>query len=434
MRLAGPLMSVRRWSGRVNAVPLYAVLAGVLASAALTAAPAAAADPYPSWEEIRQAKSSEAAKAAEADRVEGLLSELRAEAGVLGDEAVEATSRYNTAKDALAENEAQLATLAAQREAAQGHADEMRRQVAALAAQTYKSGGATSDSMALMLLDTDGSADALHGAGLMDRVSSRAGILYADATASEKVAASLGEQERQARDARAKLLAEAEKYLKQADTSAAAAAGAVQEEEARRSVLLAQLADLRGSTAQAEEARLQGLAAEQAFRDQQAAAERSAKPPNQAAAPGTGTAPGNPGTGAPVVTLPTPVTPVAPVPAPAPVPVQPQPPAPVQPVDDPAGAQNYAAGLMPGYGWNNSEFRCLVNLWNRESNWRTSADNPYSDAYGIPQALPGSKMSSHGSDWATNYRTQINWGLDYIRAVYRTPCGAWAHSEQFNWY
>ena len=429
------MLYMRSWSGRFRTVPVYAaLLTGVLASAVLTAVPASAADPYPTWEEIQQAKSSEAAKAAEADRVEGLLSELRVEAGTLGDEAVEATSRYNIAKDALAENEKQLATLAARREAAQGHADEMMHQVAALAAQTYKSGGATSDGMTLLLLDTDGSVDALHGADLMDRVSSRAGNLYADATASEKVAASLGEQERQARDARAKLLAEAEKYLKQADTSAAAAAGAVQEEEARRSVLLAQLADLRGSTAQAEAARLQGLAAEQAFRDQQAAAERSAKSPNQAAAPGSGQAPGNPGTGTPVVTLPTPVTPVAPVPAPSPAPVQPAPPAPVQPVDDPAGAQNYASGLMPGYGWNNNEFRCLVNLWNRESNWRTSANNPYSGAYGIPQSLPGSKMASHGQDWATNYRTQINWGLDYIRWRYVTPCGAWAHSEQFNWY
>ena len=443
MRLAGPKLSVRSLPGRLRGFPVYAaLLSGVLASAVLTAGPATAADPYPSWEDIRQAKSSETAKAAEADRVEGLLAGLRTEAGQLGDAAVEATGRYNAARDALAENERLLAGLAAQRDAAAGQADRMMRQVAALAAQTYKSGGATSDSMALMLLETDGSADALHGADLMDRVSSRAGNLYADATASEKVAAGLSDQERQARDARAKLLAEAERYLAEADTSAAAAAAAVRDEEARKSILLAQLADLRGSTAEAEEARLRGLAAEDAFREQQAAAERSAKaaPPARGSAPATGAGNGS-GSGAPVVALPTPAAPApAPIPAPAPAPIPAPAPAPVpvpnqpQPVDDPAGAQNYAAGRMAAYGWDTQEFRCLVNLWNRESNWRTSADNPYSDAYGIPQALPGSKMSSHGSDWATNYRTQVNWGLDYIRSRYTTPCGAWAHSEQFNWY
>ena len=442
MRLAGPVLSSWRVPGRSGAVPLYAaVLAAVISSAVLTAGPAAAADPYPSWEDIQQAKSSETSKAAEAERVEGLLGELRTEAGELGDVAVAATGRYNATKDALAENERQLAELAARREAAATHTDQMMRQVAALAAQTYKSGGAASDSMALLLLDTDASADALHGAGLMDRVSSRAGNLYSDALASEKVAAGLGEQERQARDARAKLLAEAEEHLTEANTSAAAAVSAVRDEETRRSVLLAQLADLRGSTAEAEEARLRGLAAEQAFRDQQAAAERSAKAPGPDRTPEAGPRPGNPGSGAPVVTFPTPAAPPpapapvpAPEPAPAPAPVPVQPPAPVQPVDDPAGAQNYALGRMPAYGWDGNEFRCLVNLWNRESNWRTSANNPYSGAYGIPQSLPGSKMASHGSDWATNYRTQVNWGLDYIRSRYTTPCGAWAHSEQFNWY
>ena len=109
-------------------------------------------------------------------------------------------------------------------------------------------------------------------------------------------------------------------------------------------------------------------------------------------------------------------------------------PAPTQPVNDPAGAQNYASGRMGAYGWDGNQFRCLVVLWNHESNWLTTADNPYSDAYGIPQSLPGSRMSSHGSDWQTNYRTQINWGLDYIASRYSTPCGAHAFWQRNNWY
>lgn len=63
-----------------------------------------------------------------------------------------------------------------------------------------------------------------------------------------------------------------------------------------------------------------------------------------------------------------------------------------------------------------------------------TADNPSSSAYGIPQALPGRKMSSAGADWRTNPATQISWGLGYIANRYGTPCAAWSHSRSHNWY
>ena len=74
-----------------------------------------------------------------------------------------------------------------------------------------------------------------------------------------------------------------------------------------------------------------------------------------------------------------------------------------------------------------------MKLWNRESGWRTTAQNS-SGAYGIPQALPGSKMASAGADWRTNAATQIKWGLGYISGRYGTPCGAWGHSQSTGWY
>jgi hypothetical protein len=85
-------------------------------------------------------------------------------------------------------------------------------------------------------------------------------------------------------------------------------------------------------------------------------------------------------------------------------------------------------------GWSESDFTCLVQLWNKESGWRSNAANPSSGAYGIPQALPGSKMASAGADWATNPATQITWGLGYIAGRYSTPCGAWSHSQSSGWY
>ncbi|XQJ09277.1 transglycosylase SLT domain-containing protein [Curtobacterium sp. L1-20] len=100
---------------------------------------------------------------------------------------------------------------------------------------------------------------------------------------------------------------------------------------------------------------------------------------------------------------------------------------------DPGSAQAIAQQLVTARGWGADQYNCLVSLWNKESGWRVNAYNP-SGAYGIPQALPGSKMATAGADWQTNPATQITWGLNYISGVYGTPCGAWGHSQSFNWY
>ena len=86
------------------------------------------------------------------------------------------------------------------------------------------------------------------------------------------------------------------------------------------------------------------------------------------------------------------------------------------------------------YGWGADQFSCLDALWTRESGWNPRATNPSSGAYGIPQALPGSKMSAYGADWRTNPATQIEWGLAYIDGRYGTPCGAWSTFQSRGWY
>lgn len=96
--------------------------------------------------------------------------------------------------------------------------------------------------------------------------------------------------------------------------------------------------------------------------------------------------------------------------------------------------RNIAQAQVAARGWNDNEFRCLVALWQKESNWNPYAENPSSGAYGIPQSLPGNKMASAGADWQTNPATQIQWGLGYIAGRYGTPCGAWGHSQAHNWY
>ncbi len=86
------------------------------------------------------------------------------------------------------------------------------------------------------------------------------------------------------------------------------------------------------------------------------------------------------------------------------------------------------------YGWSGDQWQCLEALWTRESGWRTEASNSSSGAYGIPQALPGSKMASVADDWRTNPATQIKWGLKYVKSRYSTPCGAWGHFTSVGWY
>jgi hypothetical protein len=102
----------------------------------------------------------------------------------------------------------------------------------------------------------------------------------------------------------------------------------------------------------------------------------------------------------------------------------------------PGSNRDIGQRLAASWGWTGVEWLCLDNLFQRESNWRTDADNPTSSAYGIPQALPGSKMASAGADWLTNPATQITWGLGYIKGRYDTPCGAWAafNSRSPHWY
>jgi hypothetical protein len=94
-----------------------------------------------------------------------------------------------------------------------------------------------------------------------------------------------------------------------------------------------------------------------------------------------------------------------------------------------------ARAMLPTFHWSaRRQFKFLSWLWERESGWNKYAYNPYSGAYGIPQALPGSKMASAGPNWRSNAATQIRWGLRYIKARYGSPRRAWAHSQATGWY
>jgi len=107
-------------------------------------------------------------------------------------------------------------------------------------------------------------------------------------------------------------------------------------------------------------------------------------------------------------------------------------PVPVQAINLPARlppfgkVEKTAYNMLPAFGFDpKTQYRCVAYIWEQESGWNYRATNPSSGAYGIPQAIPASEMTSAGSDWRTNPATQIRWGLGYIKTNYGTPCAAW---------
>ncbi|MEV5004709.1 transglycosylase SLT domain-containing protein [Streptomyces sp. NPDC093064] len=91
--------------------------------------------------------------------------------------------------------------------------------------------------------------------------------------------------------------------------------------------------------------------------------------------------------------------------------------------------QAMARSMVPA-----GQFQCFSNIVDHESSWNYRAVNPSSGAYGLFQALPGSKMSSVGADWQTNPATQIKWGLNYMDSRYGSPCDAWNFWQANHWY
>lgn len=112
-------------------------------------------------------------------------------------------------------------------------------------------------------------------------------------------------------------------------------------------------------------------------------------------------------------------TPAAPTPTPTPSPMP----------DTVPNARTYARAQLGA-----RQFACLDALWVAESQWNPSATNATTGAYGIPQALPPTKMASAGSDWRNSPLTQVKWGLLYIATRYGTACTAWTFQSANSWY
>lgn len=390
-RLAAPEGGVVRsgWKGIAGAAVVLAVVLTV------PVAPVAAAE-YPSWDEVEAAKADVASRESEAARITAFVDELEAEAGRLGDAAVEAAAVSMAAESARAEAETRAGILRVAADAAVAEAAASAAQLGRVSAVLARSGGA--DVTLRLLFGGERDTDLLIGLSRAAQLTNVYGGVAGRAKAARSDAAALSEQAELAESERTRLAAEAAAAADAAREAHDAAEARVAAQQSALDTLYAQLASLRDRTVELER---QYRIGEQVARDQ--AAREAAAAAAAAAAGGSG---GRDDSGPP----------------------------PPGVVVDRAAAKAYAASVLPSYGWGSEQFRCLDLLWTRESGWRANAYNASSGAYGIPQSLPGSKMASAGADWRTNAVTQINWGLSYISARYGSPCSAWAHSEAYNWY
>ncbi|ALO67560.1 hypothetical protein AS189_15025 [Arthrobacter alpinus] len=452
---------------RTQLPPLSRFLAGTMTAGiflvcGMSAGPALAQDAppsgFPTWAEVQAAKGNASATAAAVSKIGQLLDSLESEAGTVGTAAVQAGATYALTERKLDAAAAEVSVLNEQVNRAADQAAKNKKDAVAVAVQSYKNGGTDFGLFATVAaLDTP---ESLNGVELLQQVGEQAALKQAKATQSLKAADALEQTRQAAQAAQAQLTSEA---LSDRDAAVAAQTAVVTALDAKKeqsATLTAQLATLNNTSAAKEAQYRQGQDALAAYNEAQEAKRRAAEvarlaeakrqAEEQAAAqeqaqqqkpalPNPAPNPANP-------------NPANPNPAPAPVPEPVTPPAQPAPgggfipvevllpnipggaVNDPAGARAYASSQMAANGWAQGEFQCLNQLWDRESSWLTNATNPSSGAYGIAQSLPPGKYASAGSDWLTNYRTQINWGLGYIKNRYGSPCGAWNHSQSVGWY
>ena len=377
---------------------LCLVTAAAIAAGSVTTSSAAAAADYPTWEQVEAAKSSVAATLAEVAAIELALDELQTRTATLGDDAVALGAAHEQTQADYSAAAAQQSVLSVQADAASARSVDSSTRLGALGAQLYRAAG--TDLSLGAFFDSTHSDDLLFRLGTMERLTEQAGRLTAEADAERNSAEALSAQAEAMTTERDRLQAAALAGLTAARAAQQAADAEVVVKQSASEVLYAQLASLKNSSADVERQYRNGVAAHQQYLEQQ----------RQAAATAAAEASASSGS-----------------PASSPVP-------PAGAVIDRSGAQAIAATQVAARGWGTAEFTCLVQLWQRESGWRVSAYNASSGAYGIPQSLPGSKMQTAGDDWQTNPATQITWGLGYIASRYGTPCGAWAHSEEHNWY
>ncbi|MCU1529784.1 MAG: hypothetical protein JWP75_3547 [Frondihabitans sp.] len=371
----------------------------------LSAPESAFAVRIPSLAEVQAAKGHAAETKTQVAEITASLASLQKTASAKSLASIQANAANTTAQSKLASATSTANTLSIQLTAEKKKAAIAHQEAGQLAANLSRVGNSTS--LEGSIFDGKDAGSTLYKLGALSQLTAQWQTVLNEATVTSKAVSSLSAQADVAQQERNNLATQAATALASAQAAQQQANDAVSTASAEQSTLYSRLAVLNSTTAALEKTYNQHQAALASYRqelidkhDAKVLAYQKAHPVTVVTSVGsTSTTPT--GTGV---------------------------------VDDTAGAHAYAQSVLGSYGWDSSQYQCLVNLWNQESGWRTSALNVSSGAYGIPQALPADKMATAGLDWQTSYVTQINWGLGYIRSSYGSPCGAWAHEVANNWY
>ena len=372
----------------------HGVVATAVVALACTLAPSALADPV-DQSDIDRSKASERSTSTS---IASLEAQLAQESSNLEDAQIKAqlaNEDYLTAVDDLNTATTDAQTAQTNADTAASNTESARADLGSIVVQTYQESGNPLDPLA-PYLTSESLADLADADVALDRAGEKNNAKVQNVEALQSVATSLQSIADQKVKDKETAKTSAETAKSDAEAAARDAQSAVTTTQTNRQNLISQLATQRNTTVELE-----------TKYQNQVEAERKAREEAAAQADGGGEGSGN----------------SAPAPAANP-----------GAGTDPDSAKAIARSMMASHGWGDSEFSCLESLWTRESSWNYQAENASSGAYGIPQALPGTKMSEVADDWATNPTTQITWGLNYISGRYGTPCSAWAHSESVGWY
>jgi cell wall-associated NlpC family hydrolase len=215
---------------------------------------------FPSWDEVEQARSNEAAAAAKIEEIEGILIRLEAEASELNRTALELGEEYALAQTALDAATSKLDKLKGQADAAQGRADESEQRVAVIVAQLARNGGGDV-TLGLLLGSADDTDSLLARLGTADRLTTSSAALLERAIYDKKTAQALATDAKAAENERTKLAAAAQETFDVAQAAADAAQAKADDQRADIDRMYAQLATLKGTTEAVEREYQEGLAA-----------------------------------------------------------------------------------------------------------------------------------------------------------------------------
>jgi len=222
---------------------------GLTAFGVSTSAQVAHAADYPSWDDVKRAKASEAAKGAEITRIQNLIAALTQRAAEAEAAARTAGDAFYEAQQEFFEAAGRADSLQEQADAQAKIADESSRQAGQVATQLYRNGGDQAALEVFLSGSSQGADELLSRLGSMDQLLEYSSTIADKASAARDSAQSLSDQAKSARNERDRLQKIAEEKMVQAQQAADAAQAALDEKQNNLATLQAQLAALKDTTA-----------------------------------------------------------------------------------------------------------------------------------------------------------------------------------------